>query len=107
MTTAEAPVLYERDGGIVTITLNRPEKMNNFGGGLFPALGEAFERFRDDDSALVALLTGRGKAFCAGGDLEAMARSAGGETRPPPPTPDRQRQTFFQSRNATRITNIY
>ncbi|MBI2760271.1 MAG: enoyl-CoA hydratase/isomerase family protein [Chloroflexi bacterium] len=99
------PVLYRQDGGIVTITLNRPEKMNNFGGGLFPALGRALEQFRDDDAALVAILTGNGKAFCAGGDLEDMARRSG---RPlEEPSADARRRGFFQSRKATRITNIY
>jgi enoyl-CoA hydratase len=103
----EAPVLYEQEGGVVTITLNRPEKMNNFGGGLFPALGDAFVRFRDDDRALVAILTGRGKAFCAGGDLEGMAERSRTGAPPAEPAPERQRQSFFQSRKATRITNIY
>ena len=106
MPVGEAPVLYEQDGAIVTITLNRPEKMNNFGGGLFPALTEAFVRFRDDDTAAVAILTGRGKAFCAGGDLEAMARRS---AAPPaaPPTPEQRRRSLFDSRKATRITDIY
>ena len=38
MSDAEPPVLYEQKGAIVTVTLNRPAVMNNFGGGLFEAL---------------------------------------------------------------------
>lgn len=104
---APPPVLYERDGAIVTITLNRPEKMNNFGGGLFQGLREAYIRFRDDDSANVAILTGAGKAFCAGGDLTAMARqSAAGEPQHPQ-GPEARRRSLFQNRRVTYLTDIY
>ncbi len=104
---AQPPVLYEQDGAIVTITLNRPAKMNNFGGGLFQALREAYIRFRDDDSASVAILTGAGKAFCAGGDLTEMARrSSEGEPRQPQ-SPDARRRSLFQNRRVTYLTDIY
>lgn len=105
--TSDAPVLYEQDGAIVTITLNRPAKMNNFGGGLFAALREAFIRFRDDESASVAILTGNGKAFCAGGDLEAMAQRSRTETPRPDRSPERVRQEMFRNRRATYMTDIY
>src|SRR5690348_6710086 len=108
MTTTEPPVLYEQDEGIVTITLNRPEQMNNFGGGLFQGLREAFVRFRDDESARVAILTGRGRAFCAGGDLKAMAaRERAGEPLNTGRTPEARRRSFFQNRRGTYITDIY
>lgn len=106
MTTTEPPVLYEQEGVVVTITLNRPEVMNNFGGGLLQGLGDAFARFRDDPHAAVAILTGKGRAFSAGGDLKQMARQAAAPP-PPPRTPDQVRHTIFQSSKATRITNIY
>jgi len=66
-------VLYERDGGIVTLTLNRPEKRNPISerdvvDGVVAALG----RIQADASARVVILTGAGSAFSSGGDLKAM-----------------------------------
>lgn len=62
---------YVQDGPVVTITFDRPERMNAIGTEMSTSLVEAWTRFRDDDSALVAVLTGRGEeAFCAGGDLK-------------------------------------
>ncbi|MGD2042794.1 MAG: enoyl-CoA hydratase-related protein [Acidimicrobiia bacterium] len=62
---------YVQDGPVVTITFDRPERMNAIGTEMGASLVEAWTRFRDDDSALVAVLTGRGgEAFCAGGDLK-------------------------------------
>lgn len=63
---------YEAHGPIRIIRFNRPEKRNCIGPTTHLELIEAWTRFRDDDSALVAIITGAGdKAFCAGGDLEA------------------------------------
>lgn len=62
---------YEQDGPVVTITFDRPERMNAIGPVMSAELVEAWTRFRTDDSAIVAVLTGRGsEAFCAGGDLK-------------------------------------
>ena len=66
-------------GKIYVITMNRPHRMNSLGGGMGNALLEAFEEFRDDSDARVAVLTGAGnKAFSAGADLieTAEARQA-------------------------------
>ena len=57
------------DGKIWVITLNRPHRLNAIGDGLFEALHGAWEGFRDDRTARVAILTGAGRAFCAGADL--------------------------------------
>ncbi len=63
-------LLYEKRDRIVQITLNRPERMNALSIELMQRLYESFERFRDDDDAWVAIVTGAGdKAFCAGLDL--------------------------------------
>lgn len=105
MPTDEPPVLYEQDGAVVTITLNRPEVMNNFGGGLFEALRDAYIRFRDDDSARVAILTGRGRAFCAGGDLKAMAQRSSGT--PAERHPEQRRRDLFANARPTYITDIF
>ncbi len=62
---------YEQDGPVVTITFDRPERMNAIGPVMSAELVAAWTRFRDNDSALVGVLTGRGsEAFCAGGDLK-------------------------------------
>lgn len=63
------PVLIDRDGGVVTITLNRPDIRN----AMDPALTEEFARIveslRTDSGVRVVIITGAGRSFCAGGDL--------------------------------------
>lgn len=58
---------------IVTITLNRPEKLNAFAGHMRRDLGEALEEAGSDHSIRVVVITGAGRAFCAGGDVKFMA----------------------------------
>ena len=70
-------VLYERDGHVATITYNRPEVLNAINGALRQDLNAAWERFRDDTDAWVAIVTGAGRAFCVGADLRDGAHSAG------------------------------
>ncbi len=70
--TNTAHVRYEQDGPIVLLTIDRPERMNAIGPQTHAELVDAWDRFREDDDAHVAILTGAGdKAFCAGGDLKA------------------------------------
>jgi E-phenylitaconyl-CoA hydratase len=77
-----ASVLYEQKDKIVTITINRPEAMNAIDPEAHQALVEAWIRFRDDDTAWVAILTGAGdKAFSAGADLKKMIPAAFGGGR--------------------------
>src|SRR5258706_6800640 len=68
---------YERDGHLATITYNRPEALNAINGDMRRGLNDAFSRFRDDEDAWVAIVTGAGTAFCAGADLRDGAGSAG------------------------------
>src|SRR5271155_671518 len=78
---ASQPVLLEtRRGGIVTLVLNRPEKLNALNNDLAAALIKTFSQLEEDASVHVVVLTGAGRAFCAGGDLGAIAkgRQAGG-----------------------------
>jgi enoyl-CoA hydratase len=106
--TGSQPVLYEQDGPMVLITLNQPEVMNNFGGGLIEGVLDAVVRFRDDPSARVAILTGSGRAFCAGGDLKAMAaRSTSPQPDRLPEDPDRRRRGWFRGTRVTHLTDIY
>jgi enoyl-CoA hydratase/carnithine racemase len=66
---------YEVQDRILTITLNRPERMNAFNGQMCRELLAAFDQADADDNVKVVIVTGEGKGFCAGSDLE-----KGGET---------------------------
>ena len=59
--------------GITTITLNRPERLNAFIGHMRRDLAEALEHAGSDRSVRVVVITGAGRAFCAGGDIAFMA----------------------------------
>lgn len=81
-------VLAEQRGPARILTLNRPESLNALGDGLPQRLLEELAAADADDDARVVILTGAGRAFCAGGDIKAMYRTrvqaAGG---PPTATP--------------------
>lgn len=72
-------VLVEKRGKISIIKLNMPHKMNAFEKPLRDDFRAALERFRDDEESHVAIITGEGKAFCAGGSLEDLK---GGQIEP-------------------------
>ena len=74
---AAQPVLYEQDGHIALITLNRPESLNAINPPLRDGLDVAMERARDERTVRVVILTGAGRAFCAGADLKWRAQNAG------------------------------
>jgi enoyl-CoA hydratase/carnithine racemase len=73
---AEELVLYEVEGGVATVTLNDPEKRNRLSGEMLAGLVDAVRRTRDDDEAHAMVLTGAGKAFCAGADLGGFGSDA-------------------------------
>jgi len=66
-------VSYEIDGAVAVVTIERPEARNAVNHATAQALAAAFRRFDSDASASVAILTGRGGAFCAGFDLKQTA----------------------------------
>jgi len=66
-------LLVAEEAGIVTITLNRPEKLNAFAGHMRRDLAEALEHAGSDRDVRVVVITGAGRAFSAGGDVGAMA----------------------------------
>jgi enoyl-CoA hydratase len=68
-------IRYERDAHIVVLTYNRPEQRNAVSRQMNAELHEAWRRFRDDDDAFVLVITGEGKAFCAGWDLADAAET--------------------------------
>jgi 2-(1,2-epoxy-1,2-dihydrophenyl)acetyl-CoA isomerase len=59
--------------GVAVLTLNRPERLNAMSGPMLDRLLEALPRLAGDAAAAVVVLTGAGRAFCAGGDVKAMA----------------------------------
>uniref|UniRef100_A0A7S1MJR6 Enoyl-CoA hydratase n=1 Tax=Alexandrium catenella TaxID=2925 RepID=A0A7S1MJR6_ALECA len=89
----EEPVLYETtDDGLAIVTLNRPERMNAWTGRLGQLLFDAYDRAAEDPKVRVIVLTGRGRAFCAGADMGGLAAesqgkkagSGGGGAKEPP-----------------------
>jgi enoyl-CoA hydratase/carnithine racemase len=70
-------VTFEQSGHVATITYNRPDALNAINAEMRRDLNAAFARFRDDDEAWVAIVTGAGRAFCAGGDIRDGAGAAG------------------------------
>ncbi|MDR3498258.1 MAG: enoyl-CoA hydratase [Parvibaculum sp.] len=70
--SAEAVILVEKSGGIATVTLNRPTAMNALSRELRAAIAETFDALEADPEVRVAILTGAGKAFCAGLDLKEL-----------------------------------
>ena len=68
-------IIYELDGGILTLTLNRPDRLNAWTAQMGQELREAFDRADADDDVHAVIVTGAGRGFCAGADL-----GGGGET---------------------------
>lgn len=62
-------IILDRKDGIATITLNRPDRMNAFTGQMMAEMIQAFDITDADDSVKVVVVTGAGRAFCAGADL--------------------------------------
>ena len=65
-------ILLSAVGGVATITLNRPDKLNAFAGDMRERLIEALDRVAADPDARVLVITGAGRAFCSGGDVQHM-----------------------------------
>lgn len=61
---------FERRGKILTIIINRPESFNAVNGELHDELSRVFTAVADDEDSEIIVLTGAGKAFCAGGDMD-------------------------------------
>jgi 2-(1,2-epoxy-1,2-dihydrophenyl)acetyl-CoA isomerase len=68
-------LVYETKDKVATLTLNRPERMNALGGTLREDFYDGLGRAIDDPDVRVIVITGAGRAFCAGGDVKAMNES--------------------------------
>ena len=73
--SAASAVLETRQDSIVTLTMNRPDRLNAINGELSSALNDALAGIASDNSVHVVILTGAGRAFCAGGDLGVIGKS--------------------------------
>jgi enoyl-CoA hydratase len=79
-TAAEAPhLLVERDGHVLTVTLNRPAAKNAFSPSMLVGAADAWKLLDEDDELRVGILTGAGGDFCSGMDLKALAAGFSGE----------------------------
>jgi enoyl-CoA hydratase/carnithine racemase len=67
-------LLYGVDGAIATVTLNAPQRMNTISGPMLKQLTDALVRANEDREVRAVILTGTGRAFCAGLNLEAQSR---------------------------------
>ena len=66
-------IIYDIDDGILTITLNRPDKLNAFTGQMMTEMINALDRADADDTVKAIIVTGAGRGFCAGADLSSGA----------------------------------
>src|SRR3954453_12327442 len=75
----------QRDGAVLTITLNRPDVLNAFNGAMHKALGVALKEARDDEVRAV-VITGGGRGFCVGQDVPEFRQVPGdiGDRLPSP-----------------------
>jgi 2-(1,2-epoxy-1,2-dihydrophenyl)acetyl-CoA isomerase len=74
-------LLYEITDGVLTITMNRPDKLNALTDTMLSELNDAFKQAERDKTVRAVILTGAGRGFCAGADLAvAMANRNGGES---------------------------
>lgn len=70
MTTATDRVLTEREGAVGVVRLNRPEKLNAFAGDMRDRIGDAVEQLGADPAVRALIVTGAGRGFCAGADVD-------------------------------------
>ena len=77
-------LLVSQEGRLLTVSFNRPDRLNAVGGGLHQEFTEVLTRAGRDDSVGAILLRGEGRAFCVGGDVKDFDERASGAEPPPP-----------------------
>jgi 2-(1,2-epoxy-1,2-dihydrophenyl)acetyl-CoA isomerase len=75
--TATSVLMESVDEGVMTLTMNRPERRNALNLEMTLAMRDALARAAEDSAVRAVVLTGAGQAFCAGGDVQAMAQGKG------------------------------
>jgi len=102
---SEPVVLYEVKDRIATLTFNRPDRLNAFNAEMAAGLRQAMEKAARDEGVRVIILTGAGRGFCAGADMERLSGTAGSgganlarEAPPPPLEAGGSRRPDFQQR---------
>jgi enoyl-CoA hydratase len=100
-------VLYEKDGRIGRVTLNRPEVMNAIDDALPGELEAAVEAANADPDVHVIVLSGAGEAFCAGYDLTYYAQAAGTNTGTQEMPWDPMKDYAFMMRNTERFMSLW
>lgn len=78
-TPEEEHLLVERDGHVMVLTMNRPERRNALSPSMMQGMAAAWDEINADPDIRVAVLTGAGGFFCAGADLQAMTQSPPGD----------------------------
>ena len=78
-TPADQHLLVERDGHVLTVTMNRPERRNALSPSMLQGMSEAWDEVNANPDIRVVILTGSGGCFCAGADLDAMTTASPGE----------------------------
>jgi enoyl-CoA hydratase len=78
-TPADQHLLVERDGPVLVLTMNRPERRNALSPSMMQAMSEAWDEVNANPDIRVAILTGAGGCFCAGADLKGMTESHPGD----------------------------
>ncbi|MES2258397.1 MAG: enoyl-CoA hydratase-related protein [Pseudomonadota bacterium] len=76
----QSVILEHLDEGVLTLTLNRPERKNAVTRDMMGLLNAMLRRAANDPAVRAVVLTGAGSAFCAGGDMQAIAGAAAGDT---------------------------
>lgn len=71
-------ILYGAEGGVATVTLNRPDRLNAWTGTMHHEVKQAMREASADDGVRVILLTGAGRGFCAGADMDHLQQIQGG-----------------------------
>ena len=74
-------VLYEVKDGVATVTLNRPERLNAVNDEIRAGLREKLDDAAKDSDVKVIIVTGAGRGFCAGADMDGLAATSQGETQ--------------------------
>lgn len=112
MSTAEGvatddAVLYEATPtGVAVLTLNRPDRLNTWGGDIATAFYAGLDRAEDDSGVRAIVVTGRGKAFCAGAQLGAMGGLTGDVAESLEKTDDRKLTELVGDRQPYYLTTL-